>query len=372
MSFNRKHFVRISEKGGMGRRLRRMLKHAVFETVQGVVDRQFMFKPDHYPDIPTLSTQSSRNALDPDNDETPVPSTLNIVGAAIGRAIREVPVRLHCFEVNIDHKHSEESVDDGCCLGPGNCKWADTPRCGGVLTHPSRFHQRVNSVIAQQMKKKYEREGSFWAAPPRMTECIDDEQAEEKFFYALTNPVKDGQVDKVSESPFFSTYKYWVEDEPLRFWYIDWEAYDLAGGARKKSHRPKDYLHWVEWEPSKLPSWADKTDEQYATFIQENCRAEEEKYREERREENRPVRGVKKLYALDPRDRPKGPREKSPQPLCHASDPEQARKYKKGWRKFVDDHRKASSDYLNGQYYREFPEGSFRPPLITAYNASRL
>jgi hypothetical protein len=36
--------------------------------------------------------------------------------------------------------------------------------------------------------------------------------------------------------------------------------------------------------------------------------------------------------------------------------------------KFIE----ASADYRNGYYYREFPDGSFRPPLVTIYTASGL
>ena len=222
----------------VGRRLRQIKKHAVYETVQGIVDRQFLFLPDHYPDNPTLSLLSPPNALDPNNDLTPIPSTLNIIGAAIGRAIQDVPVNLHCFEVNINHKHSQDSVDDACCLGRDKCQWSGTPMCG-VENHPARFHQRVNSVIAQQINKKYGREGHLFAAPERVTECIDDKMAEKKLLYALTNPMKDGLIEKVSESPFFSTYNFWTKGKPLKFWYIEWEAYYLAGGERKKTPDPR-------------------------------------------------------------------------------------------------------------------------------------
>ena len=355
----------------MGRRLRQITKNAIYETVQGIVDRQFMFRPDHYSDIPTLSTMSPKNALDPGNDLTPIPSTLNIIGAAIGRALKEVPVNLYCFEVSVNHGHREESVDDSCCIGPKNCKWAGTPMCG-VENHPARFSQRVNSVIAQQINKKYGREGHLFAAPERVTECVDAAQAEEKLFYAMTNTVKDGLVNKVSDSPFFSTYDFWTKEKPLSFWYIDWDAYYKAGGERKKNHRPKDYLCWVEWEPKVLPNWADSKIHKYSTFIRQNCRDIEAEQRSIRKQQGRSVMGIEALYKLDPRDRPKTPRKKTPQPLCHASDPKDRREYQVGWREFSSDHRKASWDYRMGNYEREFPEGSYRPPLICVYSSSYL
>ncbi len=353
----------------MGRRIRQIVEHVVYETAQGVVDRQFMFKPDHRADNPLLSVTSPPDALDPSNDLTPVPSTINIIGAAIGRAIRDVPVRLYCFETNLTHKHCEESVDDSCCLG-AECEYHGTARCGGVESHPARFHQRVNSVIAQQINKKYERNGHLWAEPDRVTPCTNDETAEENLFYALTNPVKDGLLSQTSGSPFFSTFDFWSKGKKLRFWYIDWEAYDLAGGKRKKSHKPKDYLHWVEWEPEPLPNWANKPRHKYVTFIRKNVRAVEEQARELRRQEGRPAMSREKLFALDPRDRPKSPRIQTRQPLCHASSAAERKEFERNWREFLKEHRAASLDYLMGDYTREFPKGSFRPPLITTYTSS--
>lgn len=355
----------------MGRKLRQIKKHALYETVQGIVDRQFMFAPDHYEENPTLSRLSPINALDPNNDLTPIPSTLNIIGAAIGRALQEVPVKLHCFEVNVNHKHSQESVDESCCAGADTCEWAGTPMCG-VENHPARFHQRVNSVIAQQINKKYQREGHLFAAPDRVTEILDAPKAEERFLYAMTNLVKDGLIDRVAESPLFSTYNFWANGKPLRFWYIDWEGYYKAGGDRKTNHRPKDYLHWVQWEPDVLPHWSDKPRHKYKTFVRQQCREREEQERKNRQTQKRHVLGAKRLHRLDPRDRPQTARKRTSQPLCHASDPIAKKAYKKAWRTFVSEYRLASWDYRNGMHEREFPMGSFRPPLICIYSSSRL
>ena len=60
------------------------------------------------------------------------------------------------------------------------------------------------------------------------------------------------------------------------------------------------------------------------------------------------------------------------QPLCHASDMEAAAAYKREWRVFLEAFYQASSQYLSGNYHVEFPEGSFRPPLVNMYTASAL
>ena len=87
----------------------------------------------------------------------------------------------------------------------------------------------------------------------RIHPCVDDAAAEQKLLYAVTNPVKDGLLESMAKSPLFSTYGHLTKGEPLRFWYIDYEAYWLAGGNQKKSHRLKDYLKWVTLFCAPLP-----------------------------------------------------------------------------------------------------------------------
>ena len=84
------------------------------------------------------------------------------------------------------------------------------------------------------------------------------------------------------------------------------------------------------------------------------------------------VVGVPRLFATDPRTRPANPKATGPQPLCHASTREAYWAYVREYRDFCREHRKASIDYLAGYHEREFPEGSFRPPITTIYQASRL
>ena len=45
-----------------------------------------------------------------------------------------------------------------------------------------------------------------------------------------------------------------------------------------------------------------------------------------------------------PRDRPKAPKQSGQEPLCHASDPELKKEYKKSWRTFMDQF--GSDDFL--------------------------
>ena len=318
----------------------------VYDTVSGTVDRAFLFAPNHRKDNPLLRFDCHPNALSPDNLIIPEPSIINIVGSSIGRALKENPIDIHWFEQNISHQHPGFSADrDNIGNIPG-------------------FFRHTNSLIARGVNKTWEREGPVYTGRYRISACQSDPSAEKKLLYAVTNTVKDGLVSSTKQSPFFSTFNHLTRGDPLRFWWIDWAGYWKAGGSESKKHHPKEYLKWVDWELTPLPHLSDLSPHQRQTRIRKLVREEEQHQETLMRETNRTVIGVKALFETDPRDRPKTPRISGRQPLCHAEDIETQKAYEEKWCEFLKEHRKASFDFRNGNRDREFPEGSFRPPII--------
>ena len=338
----------------MGGRIRIWKPGIVYSGTQRCNDRTFLFKPNHRRDNPLLHETCPPEALDPRNDLTPEPSTINIIGSSVARAHEKHPVDITWWESNINHQHpglrpTEEQLEN---IAP--------------------FLQTANSLIARGINKRYEHEGHVFSGPVRFTPCVDDVSAEQQLLYALTNPVKDGLIESVGRSPFFSTFRAQAKGEPLRYWYIDWDAFWLKGGFRKKGNRPKDFLEWVELPITSLPEWAEWPDHKIQSRIRHGVRDIEGETGRLLRSEGRSVSGVPALYAVDPRERPRKPKSSGPQPICHAADRQLAREYVKRWREVLNEHRKASWDFRLGYYEREFPQGTYRPPLSTIYNSSHL
>jgi len=327
----------------------------LYSAVSSVIDRQFFFKPNHGRQNILLAADCPPESLNPQNDIVPVSSVINIFGYAVGRALELHPVDLRWFTTNINHDHYGFTASKD------------------QLQDIAEFYKSANSIIATGVNDLWGHDGHVFARRPRIEACVDDRAAKQKLLYALENPVKDGLVETVLEAPFFSTYRHSAYGDPLRFWHIDREAWWDAGGPRKKSHRLKDYMRWVEYElPPPLPQWDGLPEHKWRAELRAMARDIEEEYREMRRAEGRTVIGVPALFRCDPRERPQTPRESKPQPLCHASEPEAFFEYKRAWRDFLEEYRKASIDYRMGYFDREFPEGSFRPPLVTVYTSSRL
>jgi hypothetical protein len=338
----------------MGSRIRVVEPGLVYSATQRCNDRLFFFRPDHNPAHPLLHIDCPVEALDPASPIIPVPSIINVIGASAARAQELHPLDICWLEGNLNHLH------DGILSRPG--------QIGNVAP----FFRDFLSGVARGTNRLLERSNHVFGGRYRIEPCLDLLSAEQQLVYALTNAVKDGHVERVSESPFFSTYRHLALGEPLEFWRIDWAGYWGAGGTRKKTHAPKDYLRWHRLVLAPLPGWEDLTIHQRQTRVRRLVRDVEDDMTDRRRAEDRVVVGVPRLYALSPFDRPRTPSDSGPQPLCHASGSEARRDFKRRWREIVREYRKASIDYRAGYHEREFPEGTYRPPIVTIYTSSRL
>jgi hypothetical protein len=61
-----------------------------------------------------------------------------------------------------------------------------------------------------------------------------------------------------------------------------------------------------------------------------------------------------------------------PGSFCRILGTQPRRQYRRDWQEFREAYRAASIAYRAGDLAVEFPDGSFRPPLVTMYSASAL
>jgi hypothetical protein len=324
----------------------------VYETSIRVVDRAFLFAPNHLKSHPLLSDLSPPSTLNPKNDAIPEPSIINVIGAAVGRALTQAPIAIHGFEANINHLHIIFSATEN------------------QLDNILPFFRTAFSLIARGVNRLRKREGPVFNGRMRIHPCLSKDTAEQKLLYAMTNAVKDNLVERTASSPLFTTYHHQAKGKTLKYWYIDFDAYWTAGGSRKKTHRLKDYIRWTDWHCTPLPHQQAKSARQRQTWIRQQVKEMETAFAVKRKDSGQTVIGEKRLRETDPRDRPKNPKRSGPEPLCHASDEETAREYKEKWIKFKNEHIRASADYRNNVRYRKFPIGSFKPPLLDLAQAN--
>ena len=307
----------------MTRRIRWIRGDAAYCETQRTVDRQFLFKPD--------------------------PVVRNIIGQAAGRALEKYPVKIYWLDFNINHKHC------------GKAPLSDSPE---HLENMVKFDRLFHSLLARGINKHLKREGPLFSGRNRSDEARDDESLAQQLFYAVTNPVKDGLVENVSQWKGFSSYEQLATGKIERYWYIDWAAWYEAGGERSKQS-PETFIRWTEVRLTPLPGWEGMPAAKRQALFRRGVKELEGMYAERRKRERLTVVGPRKLAALDPRERPKLPAEVNPRPRCHASTAEAAAEYEEQLGEFMERYRRASQLYLAGARNVRFPPGSYRPPLIS-------
>jgi len=312
------------EVSAMGDRPRWIKADSAYCEVQRTVDRQFLFKPDE--------------------------DVRLIIGASAGRALKRFPVKIYWLDFNINHKQD------------GIAPLSDDPK---HIQNYAKFHQMFNSLTAIGLNKHYGRDGALYSSRNRSKEAVDDLSLEQQLFYAVTNVVKDGLVDRVAHWKGFSSYKQLATGEVEKFYYIDWTAWHKAGGKKSKK-KPEAFVKSVKVELSPLPGWEHMPAHKRQAYFRREIRKLEQKFRDERSVEGRSAMGKRTLEKLDPRDRPKNPAEHTRAPVCHAATVEAADEYREALAAFLEQYWTASGMWLRGFHDVEFPRGSFRPPDIRA------
>ena len=307
----------------MGMKPRWLKANAFYAQTQRTVDRQFLFKPD--------------------------PVIRNIIGASAARAQKKHPVKIYYLDVNINHKQE------------GIAALSDAPE---HLDNLVRFKQTFHKILAFELNRYLGREGAVFSSRSRSIECVDNESVEQQFFYALTNPVKDGLADRIAHWKGFSSYNALAKGEDETFTFINRTAWHQAGG--KKSGKPLSaFIETIRIHYYPLPGWEWMKPHQRQARVRREVRTIESQFRREREALGIPAMSRSRMEKLDHRDRPRTRPERTPMPLCHASSAEAARLYREAYREFLSAYKVASSHYRQGAWETEFPAGSIKPPILT-------
>jgi len=294
----------------------------VTSTTQRTIDRQFLFKPD--------------------------PFTRNLIGASAARALEKFPVKIYWLEYNINHEQSGIAPID------------DSSEAATALVEFKRLFHRL---LAEGINKHLGREGGVFSSKSRDVHCVDNESVEDRYFYALTNPVKDGLCDRIKHWGGFSTYAALAEGRNETYTYIDRTAWNRAGGVRSK--KPIEaFEKTIALEFTPLPGWEGLKESQRQTRIRCRVRELEEHFQKKKKKEGRFAMTKERMEKIDHRDRPNTPAMKTRKPLCHSASLEARKLYEAEHREFRAAHRQASIYFLSGHFNVAFPKGSFRPPLI--------
>jgi hypothetical protein len=311
----------LKEMLPMGQRPRCFKPDTIYEQTQRTVDRQFLFAP--------------------------IPGMKNVIGASCARAQQKHPVRLYWLEVNSNHEHL------------GIAAISDSKE---HLDNLVNFKRTYHRLLAEAINHLHGRSGAVFSTPARTTECLDDESVEEQMFYAITNPVKDNLVEKVTHWEGFSSYSQVAQGRDETYSYYDLTEYNKQ--KNKRNAKPLGaFLKTVRIDFSMLPHLSHKKPGAYESYLRKEVREREQAFRIERKANNQKVIGKTRLAKTDPRSRPANPNKSGPKPICHCQCDVRRQAYKEELKAFYCDYIIASAAYRSGAYDTEFPYGSIKPPL---------
>ena len=277
----------------------------------------------------------------------PEPEITNILGSCLGRALKKHPVRIHAFFSNINHFHCIFSLAQD------------------QIGNASLFLRYLHGQSAKQLNLHYKRKGRVWSSRGRVIPIADENALIGRLLYAATNVVKDGLVEKASHWPGCSTYDQMAHGTRQIFTYIDRTRWWLAGGWWKKIPMEK-FIRHIEVEISPLPGWEHLPSYESQSRFRRLIKEKEQELAEIREREGRPALGKAGLMRVDPKSSPESPKKPTPMPKCHASTQESREAFINDVLKpFWDKYRKASGQFLDGDYGVEFPQGSIPPPIPT-------
>jgi len=273
----------------------------------------------------------------------------NIIGSSLGRALKLHPILLHSATTNINHLELIFSIGEG------------------QADNVSPFLREFAGRAARDLNRLYGREGHFWAGRARVEEITSDNKAEKLLGYGACNVVKDGLVEKANHWKGFSTTEALSRGGRLVFKYVDRTLW-WKNGADRRDIDPSKYTKSTEVVLHPLPDWTDLTPDARQARFRDIVRNHEELARKEREAEGiTSVKGMARIEKESPFSKPIRPRERTPQPLCHADTVEDYKAYEAEYKEIVKAHRTASAAFRSGCFDVEFPPGTFRPPLVTKF-----
>lgn len=241
----------------------------------------------------------------------------------------------------------------------------------GVALYPeanrSHYMRDLNSCVARAVSRYVPSYpgGRLFARRYSAEFLGEASDIEDRFFYAVLQPVQDGLVDKISEYPGYNCFHDAVTGTPRTFEVIDWAGYNAAKRWGKLVSIT-DFMHTHTLRYERLPGYENLTQSQYCSLMYQKL--EERRQLVLKNRGDKPALGRAALLKMRPGAVPvhtKTSTHTSHRPRVLCANPA-LRAAMLAWYfdiyyKFKD----ASARYLAGELHVVFPEGTYKPPQFT-------
>jgi hypothetical protein len=237
------------------------------------------------------------------------------------------------------------------------------------------FMRDFNSSVARAVARHQPEYpgGALWGRKYSAEFLLGNEDIEDRFFYTVLQPVKDGLVDDIKDFPGYNCFNDATNGIARRFKVIRWKEYN---DARRWNPEVSidDFTEWHTLEYARLPGYEMLSQHEYATLMKRKLARRTAEILKKRA--GKKCLGADNLRRIKPGTLAKNPKvskRHNYRPRVLSKCPKR-RAAGEAWyfaRRF--DYKQCSKRYRAGELDIIFPEGTYKPPLFTvAYSGSIL
>jgi hypothetical protein len=235
------------------------------------------------------------------------------------------------------------------------------------LGNRSNFMRDLNSSIAKAVGKHTPEYpgGRLWERRYSSEFLPDAEDVEEYFFYTVLQPIKDGLVEKLSDYPGYNCFYDAIHGISKKFEIVNWTEFNLARRSNPEA-KIKHFTKTVTLQYERLPGYDNLTQAEYVKMMIEKfeCRRREillERYARGLGFKGRIKIKNTKRGSLPVNSKKADSTAKRPRILSISN--ERRAEFKNWYFSIYNEYKRASLLYRNGEWWVEFPPGTFRPSV---------
>jgi hypothetical protein len=246
----------------------------------------------------------------------------------------------------------------------------------GTHKHEAAFYPKANRADFQRdlnscTAKAVQREnpdypgGSVFARSYSSEWVPTASDIEERFWYTVLQPMKDGVAERVSEFLGYHCFHDAIWGVERKYEVIDWTRYNKAR-KRKLNVKIKDFTEIITFKYERLPGYEQLSQRAYAEMMKKRFEEKRRATVTERYASGKGYLGVQGQLRIKAGQRAKNPKTSArnhKRPRVSAKDPKVFRDTISWYFDMYFRYKEASRRYREGELDVEFPPGTYRPPV---------
>lgn len=237
------------------------------------------------------------------------------------------------------------------------------------LGNRSNFMRDLNSSIARAVGRHTPEYpgGRLWGRRYSSEFLPDATDVEEYFFYTVLQPIKDGLVEKLSDYPGYNCFHDAIHGIARKFEIVDWADFNAARRFNPEE-KIKNYVRTVTLKYERLPGYEELTQAEYAKIMLEKFESRRKEILLARYARGLGFKGHIKIRNTKRGSLPLNSKKSdsnSKRPRILSISNERRAEFRNWYFNIYCEYKRVSILYRNGEYWVEFPPGTFKPVVAS-------